>query len=59
MTLPHLRLSDLSTPLRWLLGLLALIGSLQLAVVLIAVYAGVLAWATVVRIAEKSVSWEV
>jgi hypothetical protein len=38
--------SDWPFPLRWSLGLLAVVASLRLAVLLIAVYAGVLAWAT-------------
>jgi hypothetical protein len=41
--------SDLPFPLRWSLGLLAAAGSLRLAVALIAVSAGVLAWATLVE----------
>jgi hypothetical protein len=45
----RLKPSELPFPLRWPLGLLAVIGALRLAVVLIAVYAGVLAWATLVE----------
>ncbi len=49
MKLSRPKPSDLPFPLRWLLGLLAAVGSLRLAVALIAVYAGVLAWATMVE----------
>ncbi len=49
MKFSRLKPSDLPLPLRWSLGLLAAVGSLRLAVTLIAVYAGVLAWATLVE----------
>ena len=46
MNLSRLRSSDLPFPLRWAVGLFSAAASLQLAVVLIAIYAAVLAWAT-------------
>ena len=49
MTLPRLRSADLPLPLRWSLRLMAAVGSLQLAVALIAVYVCVLAWATTIE----------
>ena len=49
MKFSRLKPLELPFPLRWSLGLLAAVGSLRLAVTLIAVYAGVLAWATLVE----------
>lgn len=49
MKLSRLKPADVPFPLRWSCGLLAAVGSLRLAVALIAVYAGVLAWATLVE----------
>jgi hypothetical protein len=49
MKLSRLRSSDLRLPLRWFLGLFAALGSVYLAVALIAIYATVLAWATLVE----------